>query len=124
MASILVVSGKSSGYYFPLEERTMVVGRDEECDIQVLDEKVSREHMRVRFDEESKRYRVSDMKSTNGVVINGQPISEERELKDGDTITIGQSKLFFSVKDFLDADAALSHFKHRGERGKSTLIQD
>ena len=102
----------------------MVVGRDEACDIQVLDEKISREHMQLRFDEESKRFHVSDMKSTNGVVLNGQPISEESQLKDGDTMTIGQSKLFFSVKDFLDADAALSHFKHRGQRGKSTLIQD
>ncbi len=123
MASILVVSGKSRGYYLPLEEGTVTVGRDEACDLQVLDERVSREHLQVRYDQEKSRHRAQDLNSSNGVFINGRQIERDVELEDGDTILIGESKLFYSVKDFLDADAALSHFKHRGQRGKSTLIQ-
>ncbi|MHC4415844.1 MAG: FHA domain-containing protein [Planctomycetota bacterium] len=123
MASLMVVSGKSRGYYFPLEQGTVIVGRDEACDVQVLDEMVSRRHMKVRFDADSRSYRSEDLQSANGVIINGQRISEETVLTDGDTIMIGESKLFFTVKDFLDGESALMHFKHRGERGKSTLIE-
>ncbi len=122
MASILVVSGKSKGYYFPLKEQTVTVGRDEACDVQILDERVSRRHMQLRCDE-AKSYYASDLQSANGVFVNGQKISQESPLADGDAITIGESKLFFSARNFLDSDEALSHFKHRGERGKSTLIE-
>ncbi len=123
MASILVVSGKSKGYYFPLKEQAVTVGRDEACDVQILDERVSRRHMQLRCDDGAKSYYASDLQSANGVFVNGQKISQESPLTDGDAITIGESKLFFSTRNFLDSDEALSHFKHRGERGKSTLIE-
>ncbi len=123
MAGILVVSGKSRGYYFGLHEGTMVVGRDESCQMQVLDEMVSRQHVQFRYDPQAKSYCVTDLHSANGLFINGRRISGETTLDDGDTILIGESKLFFSTKDFIDGDSALLHFKHRGERGKSTLIQ-
>ena len=43
MASILVVSGKSKGYYFPQKEQTLTVGRDEACDVQILAQPVDDE---------------------------------------------------------------------------------
>ncbi len=123
MASLLVVAGKSRGYYFPLEPRTIVIGRDEGCDIQVLDEAVSRRHVQIRFIKDSGSFHAADLDSANGLTVNGRRIAEETVLNDGDTIMIGKSKLFFTIKDFLDRDAALSHFKHRGEKGKATLMQ-
>ena len=123
MASLMVVSGKSSGYYFHLEGGKVLVGRDEGCDVQVLDEMVSRRHMEIQFDEGSRNFVAKDLQSANGVVVNGRLISGEAVLTDGDTILIGESKLFFTIKDFMSGDDALMHFKHRGERGKSTLIE-
>lgn len=101
----------------------MTVGRDEASDMQVLDEMVSRRHMQIRYDKPAGTYKVADLNSANGVFINGQRITGEIEIADGDTILIGESKLFYSTNDFLDGDSALMHFKQRGERGKSTLIQ-
>ncbi len=123
MASLIVVSGKSRGYFFPLEERTMIVGRDEICDIQVMGNLISRRHVKIRFEPQGKTFLATDLQSTNGVFVNGQQISHEVRIQDGDTFTIGESKLFFTSEDFLDRDAAIAHLKYRGEGGKSTLIQ-
>lgn len=123
MASLVVVSGKSRGYFFLLEERTMIVGRDEVCDIQVMGNLISRRHVQIRFEPQGKTFLATDLQSTNGVFVNGQQISHEVRIQDGDTITIGESKLFFTSEDFLDRDAAIAHLKYRGEGGRSTLIQ-
>ncbi len=123
MASILVVAGKDRGAYYPLHEATIVAGRDESCDIQILDDLVSRRHLQVRYDGKTRTYRVTDLKSANGVFINGRQISRETDVQDGDTIRIGDTKLFYTDKEFPDMDAAMTAFKKRGEHGKSTLIQ-
>ena len=125
MASILVVSGKSKGEYYPLKDGTYLVGREETCDIQILDEMVSRRHMEVRANPGTKTFTVNDLDSANGVFVNGQRITEETPLADEDAIKVGETKLYFTDKDFLGREEAFEHMaiKKRGERGKSTLIQ-
>jgi pSer/pThr/pTyr-binding forkhead associated (FHA) protein len=54
MATLILNSGPHAGRYYPLEHRTNVVGRDEGLLIQILDERVSRKHMRVRYDKEAR----------------------------------------------------------------------
>jgi pSer/pThr/pTyr-binding forkhead associated (FHA) protein len=122
MASIIIATGEQKGDFYPLGHRTNVVGRDEALPIQILDEHVSRKHMRIRFDEESKRYSVIDMGSKNGVLINGAKIDKETVLTDGDYITIGDTTLMFTLKDFKDRESALSHYKKVGERSRPTQI--
>lgn len=122
MASIIVTSGTNKGDYYPLGQRTNVVGRDEAVPIQVLDEHVSRKHMQIRFDKDKERYYALDMKSKHGVFVNGSKISEETALADGDQIQIGQTTLLFTDKDFPDRQSALAHFKKVGERIRPTVI--
>ena len=122
MASIIVATGNQKGDYYPLGHRTNVVGRDEALPIQILDEHASRKHMQLRFDKDSGQYYALDMKSKHGVLINGVKISKEAVLNDGDYITIGQTTLLFTVKDFADREGALSHFKKVGERIRPTVI--
>lgn len=55
--------------------------------------------------------------------INGNKISGETPLADGDQITIGATALWFTVKDFPDRDSALSHYKKVGERSRPTYIE-
>ena len=124
MASLVLVQGESpSGNYFPIKRETIVIGRDEGCDIQILDEMVSRRHLEVRHEQRFDNHVAADLESSNGVFVNGRQIQKEAELQDGDTIRIGESKLFYSTKDFRDLDAAMTDFKKRGEHGKSTLIK-
>lgn len=121
MASIIVVTGTKKGDYYPLGQRTSVIGRDEALPIQILDERVSRKHMRIRFDKDKGQYSAIDIGSKHGVLINGSKINAETVLTDGDYITIGQTSLLFTVKDFSDRESALSHFKKVGERMRPTL---
>ncbi|MHC4220566.1 MAG: FHA domain-containing protein, partial [Planctomycetota bacterium] len=48
MASILIVSGSSEGDYYLLGRQTVVVGRDDGCHIQIVDNAVSRKHLQIR----------------------------------------------------------------------------
>lgn len=122
MASIIVISGTQKGDYYPLGQRTNVIGRDEALPIQILDEHVSRKHMQIRFDKDKGRYYALDMKSKYGVFINGSKIDNETVLADGDQIHIGQTTLLFTVEDFADRESALSHYKKVGERKHPTSI--
>ena len=68
-----------------------VVGRSTECQLSLDDPLVSRRHavLRVRRDGVS----VQDFGSRNGVLVNGVKISGERELADGDKISIGSQEM-------------------------------
>ena len=121
MASIIVKTGGSKGDYYPLGHRTNVVGRDEALPIQILDPRVSRKHMRIKYNQENDRYFVIDMESRHGVFINGIKVDKKAFLCDGDYITIGDSNILFTLKDFKDRESALLHFKKVGERQNPTV---
>lgn len=121
MASILIVSGPNEGDYYPLGNRTMVLGRQESCPIQITDDRASRKHLQVRC--ESGSYFAQDMESANGVWINGRRVETETELADGDEIMIGDSKVVFTTADFPDRESAFTHYKERGQRSKPTIEQ-
>jgi pSer/pThr/pTyr-binding forkhead associated (FHA) protein len=116
------MSGPNKGDYYPLGQRTNVIGRDEALLIQILDEHVSRKHMQIHFDKNTGQYLALDMKSKHGVFINGRRIDTETALVDNDQIYIGQTDLLFTEKDFEDRESALSHFKKVGERFRPTVI--
>jgi predicted component of type VI protein secretion system len=90
MASLIIISGKQTGEFLPLGSRTSVIGRAESLPLQILDDKVSRKHLRIRFDKGTGKYYAEDMSSKHGVLTNGRKISGEAVLVDGDQILIGQ----------------------------------
>ena len=120
MASIIVVNGKNKGDYYPLGRRTTVIGRDEALPIQILDSKVSRKHMQIRFNADE-NFTALDMSSKHGVFVNGDKITNEIELKDNDYITIGTTTLMFTLKDFDSRENALLHYKKVGQRNLPTI---
>ena len=122
MASIIIINGSQKGEYYPLGFRTNVIGRSEALPIQVLDPKASRKHIQIRFEKGEDAYYLTDMGSKHGTLVNGIEASEHR-LQDNDYITIGDTHLMFTRKDFQDREDALSHFKKVGERIKATITQ-
>ena len=123
MASIIVTTGEHKGEYLPLGRRANVIGRAEALPMQILDDMVSRKHLRIRYDENTNGHNVEDMNSKHGVLINNRKITEQTALKDGDEIRIGQTTLLYTEKDFDDSESALSHFKKIGERQRPTMIE-
>ncbi|MBL1217387.1 MAG: FHA domain-containing protein [Planctomycetes bacterium] len=121
MPSLVVVSGPNEGAYYPMGQRTVVIGRDESCPIQIVDDLVSRKHVQIRFDASSNDYIATDMKSANGLLVNGRRIEGEITLVDGDAIEIGKSRINYYTGDFADRDSAWAHYKQRGQKFKNTL---
>ncbi len=80
-----------------------VIGRDTNCRLRFNDPKVSRKHMRlVRREDE---LFVEDLKSSNGTLLNGRPVTVPMRLKDGDTLQVGAVELVLRI---VDAEGELS----------------
>jgi pSer/pThr/pTyr-binding forkhead associated (FHA) protein len=123
MASIIVISGEQKGEFLPLGRRINVIGRAEALPMQILDDMVSRKHLRIRYNESTNEHIAEDMNSKHGVIINNQKITEQTTLKEGDQIRIGQTMLLYTEEDFDDRESALNHFKKVGERQRPTMIE-
>jgi pSer/pThr/pTyr-binding forkhead associated (FHA) protein len=121
MASLLVISGPREGDYYPIGKRTTVVGRDEHCPIQIVDDTVSRWHLEIRWEDECSSFMIRDMKSANGVFLNDRRVDEQNVLADGDVIRLGASEVMFSELDFTDRDAMMDRYRQRGEHDRSTV---
>jgi hypothetical protein len=77
---------------FVIVKQSLTVGRLAECDLVVDDPGASRQHARIH--REGDAFVVTDLGSTNGTLVNGRSI-HDHELRDGDTITIGETDLLF-----------------------------
>ena len=79
--------------YF-LGEGEHLIGRDPTSDIQIDDDRVSRQHAEIQKNED--RYTFLD-KSYNGSHVNGEKVKEV-QLQDGDEIRLGKQYLTFYQK--------------------------
>jgi Protein of unknown function (DUF3662)/FHA domain len=75
-----------------LADEKLVIGRSRECDITLDDPNVSRRHAEIR--RENGAFWIVDLKSTNGVEVNGERVERAR-LNHSDTILIGKTELTF-----------------------------
>ena len=123
MASIIITSGEQKGQYLPLGRRINVIGRGEALPMQILDDMVSRKHLRIRYDQDTNQHFLEDMDSKHGVFINERKVTELTVLKEGDRIRLGQTDLLFTEKDFDDMESALAHYKKAGEQQRPTVIE-
>ena len=73
---------------WPLSDE-LVIGRDPGCDIPFADGSVSRRHSRV-FLANDVVY-IEDLGSQNGTCVNGERITTARQLRSGDTVSIGDA---------------------------------
>lgn len=71
-----------------------VIGRDDTCDLKLIDKRISRNHTEIRISGDM--LWIHDLKSTNGTYVNHSKIESSELLKPNDIITIG--KFRFKVK--------------------------
>jgi chromosome segregation ATPase len=77
---------------YALTKPTMTIGRSSRCDIQILTQFVSREHVRITT--ASGAVVVEDLGSTNGIFVNAVRI-DRQELRHGDLLTVGETQFRF-----------------------------
>jgi two-component system, cell cycle response regulator len=99
---LLVLSGPMSGRYYKLGGESMVIGRSLDADILIHEEGISRAHAQLIPDSEG-CYRIEDLESTNGIMVNGVPGLRSSILKNGDRIRLGTATVLkFTLQDTLD----------------------
>ena len=105
MARLIMRQGPNRGTAYELVEDAVSIGRGPFNWIQIPSETVSRDHAKItrNADDAGDFWVIKDLKSKNGVVINGKRTNKAR-LTHGDTIKIGECLLGFLEHD-LDAIA-------------------
>ena len=74
-----------------------LIGRSRECDVVLADANVSRRHAEIRPGAAG-TWMVSDLGSTNGVLLNGRRIGGAAPLQPGDRIALGTADIGFEVE--------------------------
>ncbi len=92
MARLIVTSGQAREAEFEFDGGAAVLGRAEECQVQVVDARCSRQHALITAEEGG--WFLEDLGSSNGTEVNGRRVSKV-ELRNGDTITVGDCELVF-----------------------------
>jgi transcriptional regulator with GAF, ATPase, and Fis domain len=93
---LVVLSGPLKDSTIALPEGDLTIGREASSSIQVPDPSVSRKHFVIGT--QNGRFRIRDLESRNGTMVNGSAIKEQW-VEHGDTISAGDSSFVFLVED-------------------------
>lgn len=121
--TLSVIEGLERGRIFDGLTPPVTVGREEDNDIQLNDERVSRVHAKIQ--EDRGQVILTDLNSTNGSRVNGHPV-QLRVLRPGDHLQIGRCTLLFGSDQQIAERArlmgvhiaALSPLKHADHDGQ------
>ena len=94
-AVIVTLSGTTAGNEYELDQARMSIGRGPGVALEFNDSTMSREHAAFEVIDDS--FRVRDLGSTNGILVNGAPVLTAT-LKHGDRIELGEHKFQFLLE--------------------------
>jgi diguanylate cyclase (GGDEF)-like protein len=105
--ALVFMRGEQLAAPIPLERDAVTLGRALEADVRVNDARASRLHARIITERDAQTgaavYRVADLGSTNGTLLNGEPVTES-VIHDGDKLTIGEHLIRFELLDDIDRE--------------------
>ncbi len=81
-----------------IDQDTFAIGRSAECDLSLDSGSVSRRHARVTRSHDGD-WRVEDLGSKNGTLLNGSPLNGPQTLQAGDILTLGAVAIYVSSPD-------------------------
>jgi uncharacterized RDD family membrane protein YckC len=93
VAKLIINPTSGAKKEIPLSGRVISIGRDPSNDLVLSDSMVSRRHAILEL--RGEEYVLRDNNSSNGTLINGDKISSEHPVHDGDLISIGSCRLLF-----------------------------
>jgi len=103
LVTFQVLEGIDKGRTFRELPTPVTIGREEGNVLRLNDERVSRFHAKVQFD--NGEVILTDLESTNGTRVNGNVV-QIRRLKPGDRVGVGRSLLLFGTAEEIAARQA------------------
>ena len=101
--TFLVLEGVDKGRVFRDLPVPVTIGREEGNVLRLNDERVSRYHAKIQFDEGDTI--LTDLDSTNGTRVNGGTV-QIRRLRAGDQLSIGRTMLLYGTMEEIEARRA------------------
>jgi len=92
-ASVTVVEGENQGIHRKLKDSGLIIGR-KDADLVVAEKSVSRKHCEII--KKDGEWRITDLGSTNGTLLNGEKIEGEVKLHHLDEIGVGRAAILFA----------------------------
>src|SRR5687768_12987603 len=109
LVTFQVLEGIDKGRIFRDLPTPVTVGREEGNLLRLNDERVSRFHAKIQYD--NNEVILTDLESTNGTRVNGNVV-QIRRLRPGDRVGVGRSLLLFGsdkeIRDRMDQLSSLS----------------
>jgi hypothetical protein len=93
-AELKIQGGPDTGHTFRVGEHALRIGRSPDNDLILRDPATSGHH--ARLERRGQQWFIVDLGSTNGTLVNGEPV-QEKELKNQDEIKIGQNVVSFNL---------------------------
>jgi len=118
-----LIEGLERGQVFSNLPVPLTIGREDDNGICLNDERVSRFHVKIQ--EDGGRVILTDLDSTNGTRVNGNPV-QIRVLRIGDQLTIGRCLLVYGSREAIAAYAVESEKRDRtlADVSERTLVED
>lgn len=92
--TLRLLTGGDAGITFSIPDGSSTLGRSGDADIRIEASDVSRRHLRI--DRTGARVDITDLDSTNGTRVNGEPVNRAT-LRNGDEVVVGMQILRFST---------------------------
>lgn len=99
-ALLVQVSAQSLGKVHVLDRMVNLIGRGQDCQIQVRDDEISMVHCSIHVDTTGTMM-IEDEGSSNGTLVNGKKLKRPKALNFGDRIVMGKTIFRFLREESL-----------------------
>jgi len=122
MATIKVLDGPMKGVQFEIDKEVFFVGRSAANDIRISDGTVSRKHLKIVSVEGC--YFIEDLKTTNGTMINGEPLDAgfSRLITEDDRIRLGYTVIHLDGIGVNKSPFTMEEIKPRSSETVNRLV--
>src|SRR5882757_2280657 len=87
LSLVVITAGKMQGKSISIVTPEFIIGRDPECHLRPASPLISKKH--CAFLVEGDKAAIRDFGSTNGTLLNNEPITGDRPIKNGDVVKVG-----------------------------------
>jgi two-component system, cell cycle response regulator len=108
---VRVLAGAQTGLSRMLDRGDLVIGRGEDCELQLADSALSRRHCRISRTADG--LVIEDLGSSNGTMVDGEKVTRRHPLSEGSRIQIGRhTVLGIAMQDVLEHAASRQLYEY------------